>query len=522
MAYMALYRKYRPKTFADIIGQDHITSTLINQLCHDKISHAYLFCGIRGTGKTSAAKVFAKALNCRNLQDSEPCGVCESCIAHESDSMPDIVEIDAASNRGIEEIRQIKESVKYHPVMGRYKVYIIDEVHMLTVEAFNALLKTLEEPPKDVIFILATTESQKLPATIISRTQRYDFRRLNIDDVKRHIINVCSKENIHILPKAAYNIAVLAEGALRDALSILDKCATYAAGNIIDEELVNFVTGRADDSLIFTLIEYTLDGNIDRLMEILTAIVNEGKDVVSLLNSIIAFVRDIIVSKNNKNAHNMIMRSDDMIAHITKLSEKVQIKDMVKMLDILIEAQGRLVFAATPIYVLECALLQIAGSRHSAEEDNNFLKQPAQSIRQPMSDESPIQKEKIKTGKEEKKEINPVKIEKNMLQPANPKRVAIDTKQLKEKLISKLYEKFPLIAVGVKQAKFVIRDKAVNIYVDEYVYSLINEDIKYKEYIINNIKEMISSRDYAVSIVVDNDIKKQAEEVFGDILTFEE
>lgn len=521
MAYMALYRKYRPKTFADIIGQDHITSTLINQLRLDKISHAYLFCGIRGTGKTSAAKVFAKALNCKNLQNYEPCGICESCIAHEGDSMPDILEIDAASNRGIEEIRQIKESVKYHPVMGKYKIYIIDEAHMLTVEAFNALLKTLEEPPKDVLFILATTESQKLPATIISRTQRYDFRRLNIEDVKNHLINICAKENINILPKAAYNIAVLAEGALRDALSILDKCATYAAENMIDEDLVNFVTGRTDDNLILTLLEYTLKGDINLLIETLNAVIDDGKDVVSLLNSIIAFVRDIIISKNNDNAYNMIMRSENIITHIVELSKTVQIKDMVKMLDVLIESQNRITFATTPIYVLECALLQIAGSRQNSDEETGIV----QTNQQPRNEKTSIPTEKTKTAAKEKREVPVAKEIKSMPLKAESKKevhTEINIKELKEKLISKLYEKFPLMAVGIKQAEIIIEDKTVNIYVDEYVYSLINEDIKYKEYIINNVKENILPQEYAVGIITKNNIIRQAKEVFGDILKIEE
>ncbi|MCT6835387.1 MAG: DNA polymerase III subunit gamma/tau, partial [Acinetobacter baumannii] len=227
MAYQALYRKWRPRTFDSVIGQEDITNTLKNAIKRGTISHAFLFAGPRGTGKTSCAKIFAKALNCTNLQDGEPCNECENCLAADKGAMADIMEIDAASNNGVDEIREIRDKVKYAPTQGKYKVYIIDEVHMLSMGAFNALLKTLEEPPEHVVFILATTELQKVPATIISRTQRYNFKRISQADLEKRMKYILDQENIKYDDKALAVIAEVADGGMRDALSILDQLLSY-------------------------------------------------------------------------------------------------------------------------------------------------------------------------------------------------------------------------------------------------------------------------------------------------------
>ena len=227
MAYQALYRKWRPRTFDSVVGQEAITDTLKNAIIRNKVSHAFLFAGPRGTGKTSCAKIFAKALNCLNLQDGEPCNECENCKAADSGAMPDIIEIDAASNNGVDEIREIRDKVKYAPTQGKYKVYIIDEVHMLSIGAFNALLKTLEEPPEHVVFILATTELQKVPATIISRTQRYNFKRISKQNLVDRMKFILEQENIPYEDSALQVIAQVADGGMRDSLSILDQLLSF-------------------------------------------------------------------------------------------------------------------------------------------------------------------------------------------------------------------------------------------------------------------------------------------------------
>ena len=519
MSYIALYRKYRPKKFSDIVGQDHITSTLINQIKHKKTSHAYLFCGIRGTGKTSAAKVFAKALNCTNPSGFEPCGECGSCIAQNNDAMPDIIEIDAASNRGIEEIRQIKESVKYRPVMGRYKVYIIDEAHMLTAEAFNALLKTLEEPAEYVVFILATTEPHKLLQTIISRTQRYDFKRLSTEDVKNHILKVSEKENINITPQAAYNIAVLSEGALRDALSILDKCSTYGQDRQVNEELVNFITGRADEDTIFTIVSNAFCGKIEELIFTLNSAQASGKDILTILDSVIAFIREIIICKSTDNAEKIVKRSAKTLENMKALSLSLTHRELIKALDILLEAQSRIAYAQTPIYVLECALMLIASSKDAVSEQIPHIAVKAKK-ETAKPKQQPIRQEPFASYEAKSEDIKPEKEKK--INDNSAKKPIKNNNELKNRLTAKLYEKYPLIAIGVEKADITIADDEVFISADEYVYSMICEDKKHKEYITSSVREILNENDAAVNIRIKNDAIKQAKEAFGDILKIKE
>ncbi|MBR0104763.1 MAG: DNA polymerase III subunit gamma/tau, partial [Firmicutes bacterium] len=248
MEYQALYRKYRPKVFSDVIGQEHIVKTLKNQIAGGKISHAYLFCGTRGTGKTSTAKIFARAINCLNPKDGEPCMECEMCVADMEGRSVNVIEIDAASNRGIDSIKELREDIKYAPAEGTYKVYIIDEIHMLTTEAFNALLKTLEEPPKHVVFILATTDPQKIPATILSRCQRYDFKRITAEEITETIKKYLELEGINADEDAVKYVAYLGDGSMRDSLSILDQCLAYFSDEHITLEKILDVTGDVDIS----------------------------------------------------------------------------------------------------------------------------------------------------------------------------------------------------------------------------------------------------------------------------------
>ena len=296
MSYTALYRRFRPLKFEEIVGQEHITKTLRNQIIAGRVGHAYLFNGGRGTGKTSAAKVLARAVNCLNPQDGEPCNECEICKAALSGSLTDIVEMDAASNNSVEDIRSIREEVNFLPTLAKYRVYIIDEVHMLSTGAFNALLKTLEEPPEHVKFILATTEPQKLPATILSRCQRFDFKKLSNDSIIKRLKYVVNESNIEISDNALKLIATLSEGAMRDALSILERC--LQDGNTdIDEDRIKDLVGIPKLTYINAIVKSFIEYNVEDAIKAVDTVLNAGKDLNNLLWEIIKYVKDILVYK---------------------------------------------------------------------------------------------------------------------------------------------------------------------------------------------------------------------------------
>ena len=300
MAYQALYRKWRPRTFDGVVGQTAITDTLKNAIKRGKISHAFLFAGPRGTGKTSCAKIFAKALNCTNLQDGEPCNECENCLAADQGTMNDIIEIDAASNNGVDEIRDIRDKVKYAPTQGKYKVYIIDEVHMLSMGAFNALLKTLEEPPEHVVFILATTELQKVPATIISRTQRYNFKRIDQHDLIARMTYILGQEKIDFEEKALEVIAQVADGGMRDSLSILDQILSYDQDKVKYEDALR-ITGYAAQEKIEQVLLNLLNGKTSAALEIVHALLQDGASTKNILDELISLtVKGMLAINSNK------------------------------------------------------------------------------------------------------------------------------------------------------------------------------------------------------------------------------
>lgn len=297
MEYTALYRKFRPLKFDEIVGQEHIVRTLKNELINDRVGHAYLFNGGRGTGKTSAAKILARAVNCLNPKDGEPCNECAVCKAALEGSLTDIVEMDAASNNSVEDVRAIRDEVNFLPTVAKYRVYIIDEVHMLSTGAFNALLKTLEEPPAHVKFILATTEPQKLPATILSRCQRFDFKKISNDNIEKRLNFVCEQSNIDITPEAKKLIAILAEGAMRDALSILERCMQEEGK--ITEDLVKELVGIPKTESVNKITKSILQKNTEDALSAINEIISEGKDISNFLWEIIKYVKDILVFKTN-------------------------------------------------------------------------------------------------------------------------------------------------------------------------------------------------------------------------------
>ena len=338
MGYTALYRKFRPITFSEIVGQEHITRTLRNQIIAGRVGHAYLFNGGRGTGKTSAAKILARAINCLNPKDGEPCNECEICKGAINGSLTDIVEMDAASNNSVEDIRSIREEVNFLPTKAKYRVYIIDEVHMLSTGAFNALLKTLEEPPEHVKFILATTEPQKLPATILSRCQRFDFKKISNENIIKRLNIVCEKSNIEITKEALNIIAVLSEGAMRDALSILERCIQDGE-NKIDEDKIKDLVGIPKITYIHQLTESILEYDVDKALANIDEVLEDGKDINNLLWELIKYVKDILMVKTNQK---LTIYNDEDFTRLQELSEKVTKERAIRLISELSELENNM------------------------------------------------------------------------------------------------------------------------------------------------------------------------------------
>ena len=369
MSYTALYRKFRPLKFADVVGQEHITKTLKNQIIAGRVGHAYLFNGGRGTGKTTAAKILARAVNCLNPQDGEPCNECEICKAALAGSLTDIVEMDAASNNSVEDIRSIREEVNFLPTVAKYRVYIIDEVHMLSTGAFNALLKTLEEPPEHVKFILATTEPQKLPATILSRCQRFDFKKLSNENIIKRLEYVTKESNIEITTGALNLIATLSEGAMRDALSILERCIQDGDTNI-DESRIKDLVGIPQLTYIHSIIKAVIERNVEDAIHALDAVLNEGKDLNNLLWEIIKYVKDILVYKVTKELN---IYSEDELKDIKELSEKVTKERLLYMITDLSKLENDMKWSSQRSILFQVEIIKLCSE--------DIIEQPVQNVK---------------------------------------------------------------------------------------------------------------------------------------------
>lgn len=368
MSYMALYRECRPKIFEDVIGQEHIVRTIKNQILQDRIPHAYLLCGTRGTGKTSTAKILSKAVNCLNSKDGDPCNECEMCREINEGTLLDVIEIDAASNNRVENIRELIEDVKYPPHKAKYKVYIIDEVHMLSTSAFNALLKTLEEPPGFVIFILATTDPQKVPPTILSRCQRFDFKRIGAADISKRLRKIVDDDGVLAQDKTLDIIARVSDGAMRDALSILDQAMSMTSGRIEESDVISML-GLTSNEYIFDLVNKMMDKNIEDSIRILNDIIQNGKDILQFSKDLTKHFRNLLMVKVSKTPEDIIDTSDETIKLFMEQAKKIRSEEIMRGINIIVEAENEAKLTSQPRVIMEMAIIRFCRREYDASPE---------------------------------------------------------------------------------------------------------------------------------------------------------
>lgn len=359
MSYTALYRKFRPENFKDVKGQDHIVTTLKNQIAAERVGHAYLFCGTRGTGKTTIAKLFAKTVNCETPVDGNPCGECASCKAIAAGASMNVMEIDAASNNGVENIREIISDVSYSPANGRYKVYIIDEVHMLSIGAFNALLKTLEEPPEYVIFILATTEAHKIPITILSRCQRYDFKRITADTICGRLRELMDKEEVEVEEKALRYIAKAADGSMRDALSLLDQCIAFYLGKKLTYDNVLEVLGALDTDVYSSLLRKIIGRDIPAVMSDVESIVMQGRELSQFVTEFIQYLRNLLFIQSADHLEDFLEVSTENLAQLKEEAKMIDAESLMRYIRVFSELSGQIKYSTQKRVLTEVALIKL-------------------------------------------------------------------------------------------------------------------------------------------------------------------
>ncbi len=370
MSYTALYRKFRPTGFKDVKGQDHIITTLQNQIRADRIGHAYLFCGTRGTGKTTVAKIFAKAVNCEQPADGSPCGECGMCRAIAEGSSMNVIEIDAASNNGVDNIREIREEVAYRPTEGRYKVYIIDEVHMLSIGAFNALLKTLEEPPEYVVFILATTEVHKIPITILSRCQHYDFKRISIETITERMKELMEAEQVEVEEKALRYIAKAADGSMRDALSLLDQCIAFYMGQKVTYDNVLEVLGAVDTDVFSRLLRKVIARDVSGVLDVVEDLVTQGRELTQLTADFTWYLRNLLLVKTSDNIEDVLDVSTENMMQLKEEAQMIEEDMLFRYIRVFSELSGQLRYATQKRVMLEVALIRLCIPAMESSQDS--------------------------------------------------------------------------------------------------------------------------------------------------------
>ena len=447
MSYTALYRKFRPDEFEDVKGQDAIVRTLKNQINADRIGHAYLFCGTRGTGKTTVAKIFAKAVNCEHPVNGSPCGKCAMCKSIAAGTSMNVIEIDAASNNGVDNIREIREEVTYRPTEGKYKVYIIDEVHMLSIGAFNALLKTLEEPPEYVIFILATTEAHKIPITILSRCQRYDFKRISIETIAARLRELIDKEGWDVEDKAVRYIAKMADGSMRDSLSLLDQCAAFYMNERLTYDHVLEVLGAVDTEVFSRLLRQLLAMDVHQVIETVDELVMQGRELSQLAADFTWYLRNLLLVKSSDNMEDVLDVSTENLALLKEEAQMIDSDTLIRYIRIFSDLTNQLKYATQKRVLLEVTLIKLC--RPAMDQNHDALLDRIRAIEKQLEEgawEAPVRERIVyESGPEERSALKP--------KPELPQALNEDVKSVAKDFRMIINEASPLLRTDLKKAR---------------------------------------------------------------------
>ena len=447
MSYTALYRKFRPDEFEDVKGQDAIVRTLKNQINADRIGHAYLFCGTRGTGKTTVAKIFAKAVNCEHPVDGSPCGECAMCKSIAAGTSMNVIEIDAASNNGVDNIREIREEVTYRPTEGKYKVYIIDEVHMLSIGAFNALLKTLEEPPEYVIFILATTEAHKIPITILSRCQRYDFKRISIETIAARLRELIDKEGWDVEDKAVRYIAKMADGSMRDSLSLLDQCAAFYMNETLTYDHVLEVLGAVDTEVFSRLLRQLLAMDVHQVIETVDELVMQGRELSQLAADFTWYLRNLLLVKSSDNMEDVLDVSSENLALLKEEAQMIDSDTLIRYIRIFSDLTNQLKYATQKRVLLEVTLIKMC--RPAMDQNKDALLDRIRAIEKQLEEgawEAPV-RERIVYASDAKEAGEPKP------KPELPQALNEDVKAVAKDFRMIINEASPMLRTYLKKAR---------------------------------------------------------------------
>ncbi|MBQ6843653.1 MAG: DNA polymerase III subunit gamma/tau [Agathobacter sp.] len=489
MSYTALYRKFRPQEFEDVKGQDHIVTTLKNQIKADRIGHAYLFCGTRGTGKTTVAKIFAKAVNCEHPVDGSPCGECAICKAIANGSSMNVIEIDAASNNGVDNIRQIREEVTYRPTEGKFKVYIIDEVHMLSSGAFNALLKTLEEPPAYVIFILATTEAHKIPITILSRCQRYDFHRISIDTIAGRLMDLMQEEQVDVEERAIRYVAKAGDGSMRDALSLLDQCIAFHLGETLTYENVLEVLGAVDTEIFSKLLRQIINKDIAGAINTLDSLVDEGREMGQMVNDFTWYLRNLLLLQSSDDMEDVLDMSREHLNALKEESEMVKPEVLMRYIRIFSELGNQIKYATQKRILIEIAIIKLC--KPQMEKDYESVLDRIASIEAKIA--NGIQVTQMPAGSTGQGSTTAGNFKGAVEKPQLPKAIPEDIQQVVKNWksilaeiggVTKMYLAKAVTSLGNNQDLLLVFD-------DDNAYNYLNEN---RSNCIDVLKEIISKR----------------------------
>lgn len=484
MSYMALYRKFRPGEFEDVKGQDHISQTLQNQIKANRIGHAYLFCGTRGTGKTSVAKIFAKAVNCIHPVNGSPCGECEMCRSISEGRSMNVIEIDAASNNGVDNIREIREEVAYRPTEGKYKVYIIDEVHMLSIGAFNALLKTLEEPPEYVIFILATTEAHKIPITILSRCQRYDFKRISIDTISGRLLDLMEREQVEVEERAIRYIAKAADGSMRDALSLLDQCIAFYLGQKLTYDHVLEVLGAVDTEVFSRLLREIISRDVVKVLKSVEDLVMQGRELSQLTTDFTWYLRNLLLAKSSDNMEDVLDVSSENLALLKEEAQMIENDTLIRYIRIFSELSNQLKYATQKRVLLEVALIKLCKPAMEANQDT--LLERIRAVEEQLEKGAKVQAAEVVYVNREENNAKPTpKVE---IQKALPEEV----RKVAENFRAIANQASPMIRNYLKLAKLSVgnQDQLLIVLPDEVSAGVVGTDA-HKEEVQHLIEEKI-------------------------------